>query len=100
MIVKKHKTHDGRLILAVCDSDLIGKKFNEGDMQLDLCSDFYQGEERSDEDIAKLFRCAYVVNLVGEKAVNLGLKEKIIDKAHVIQIKKIPHAQCVIVTEG
>jgi len=100
MLVKKHKTNDGRIILAVCDSDLIDKKFVEGDLQLDLCSDFYKGEERTDQEICELFKQAYIVNLVGEKSIGLGLKEKIIDKAHIIKIKNIPHAQAVIFTEG
>ena len=45
MIVKIHK-RDDRTILAVCDSDLIGRTFTEGERQLDLSSDFYKGEER------------------------------------------------------
>ncbi|MDO8740258.1 MAG: hypothetical protein Q7J54_01645 [Candidatus Woesearchaeota archaeon] len=39
MIVKQHKTKDGRLILSLCDSGLIGHVFEEGDLQLNLASD-------------------------------------------------------------
>lgn len=100
MIVKEHKTRDGRLMLAVCDSDLKRKRFSEGELQLDLSSGFYDGEERSEEFISELFKIAYVVNLVGKKAVGFGIKEGIIEKDHVMKIKGIPHAQCVIVREG
>lgn len=44
MIVKMHKTQDNRIVLAVCDNDLLDKKFEEGKMQLDLTSYFYKGE--------------------------------------------------------
>ena len=99
MIVKKHKTRDGRLLLAVCDSELKGKKFSQGQLQLDLTSDFYNGEEISDEEILKLFKTAYIVNIVGEKSVKLGLKAGIISKENIIKIAGIPYAQGVIVTE-
>ena len=40
MIVKVHRTPDGRRLIAVCDNNLLGKKFEENDLQLDLTSNF------------------------------------------------------------
>jgi len=96
MIVKKHKTRDGQLLLAVCDSELKGKKLSEKEIQLDLSSDFYNGEEMGEEEILKLFSVVYIVNLVGEKSVELAQKAKIIDKENVIMICGIPHAQGIV----
>jgi len=96
MIVKQHKTADGRIILAVCDSELVGKKFVERELQLDLSSDFYKGREMEEEKILKLFKVVQIVNLVGEKCVKLGIKAGIVDKDRVIKIKGISHAQAVI----
>lgn len=98
MIVKIHKRED-RAILAVCDSDLIGRVFTEGDRQLDLTSDFYKGEERDDKDVGDLMRNADIVNLVGPKAVAIGIQEEVITQDHVITIAGIPHAQAVIMHE-
>ena len=39
MLVKIHKSY--RNVVAVCDSDLIGKKFEEDKFQLDLKESFY-----------------------------------------------------------
>jgi hypothetical protein len=99
MIVKLHKSIEGRTILAVCDSDLVGKCFNEKGLRLDLSSNFYKGEEMSDERILNFFKVVHIVNLAGEKAVALGIKAGIIDKKHVIKIKGIPHAQALIEME-
>ncbi|MBW2977974.1 DUF424 family protein [Candidatus Woesearchaeota archaeon] len=99
MRVKQHKTADGRMILAVCDSELIGKKFVEGDLQLDLSSDFYKGEDMEEERILELFKVVHIVNLVGEKCVKLGIKAGIVDEDRVIKIKGIPHAEVVIVRD-
>ncbi len=98
MIIKIHKRED-RTIVAVCDSDLLGRKFAEGDRQLDLTSDFYKGDERDDKDVGDLIRNADIVNLVGPKAVAIGLQEEVITQDHIVTIAGIPHAQAVITHE-
>jgi len=99
MIAKLHRSYEGRVILAVCDSGLIGKCFSEDELQLDLSSNFYKGEEMSDKRILNFFKVVNIVNLVGEKAVGLGIKAGIVDRKQVIKIKGIPHAQALIVRE-
>ena len=51
ILVKVHETPNGKLI-AVCDEELLGKRYEEGNKELDLVrySDFYRGE-REDEDV-------------------------------------------------
>jgi len=96
MIVKFHKVRDGKKIIAICDEDLFGKKFEDKKLQLDLSSDFYKGKKMPEEDIIKFLSGAYIINLVGEKSINLGLKQGLIDKGNIIYVKKIPHAQAVL----
>ena len=96
MIVKVHKTQEGKKIVAVCDEELIGKKLKEKNIQLDLSSGFYNGEKKSEEDILKLFDEAYIVNLVGENAVNLGKKAGIVLEENVLYVHKIPHVQAIL----
>ena len=38
-----------RNILAVCDSELIGKKFEEGKLQIDVKENFFKGEETDEK---------------------------------------------------
>lgn len=92
MIVKIHK-REGKTIVAVCDDNLSGKRIEEGDLQLDLTSDFYSGEERSGVEAGDIMRNADVVNLVGEEAVKIGIEEGIIEKSNIIYVAGIPHAQ-------
>ncbi len=93
MIVKVHKSPENRIIVAICDKDLFGKKFEEGKLQLDLSSDFYNGEEKNIKEIADLIRNADIINLVGEKSVQLGLTEEIISDEDVKKIDNIPYSQ-------
>jgi len=96
MIVKIHKTQDGRKMVAVCDKELIGKKFEEKKLQLDLTSNFYNGDEKEGDEIIKIFRGAYIINLVGEKSIKFGLKNDIISDDNIIYVDKIPHAQAIL----
>jgi hypothetical protein len=98
MILKLHKKGE-KVAAAVCDSELLGKKFDEGKLQLDLASDFFKGEEKDDLTIGDTIRNADSVNLVGEKAVKLGIDEGIIDAEHVKKIAGIPYAQAANVHE-
>ncbi len=98
MIINLHKK-EGRIVAAVCDSELLGKKFDEGKLQLDLASDFYKGEEKDDITVGDTIRNADSVNLVGEKAVKLGIDEGIIDAGQVKKIAGIPYAQAAVVRE-
>lgn len=92
MIVKIHRINNQKII-AICDSDLIGKKFEQGNLQLDLASDFYRGDEKSEKEALELLKEAYIVNIAGKKSVDLALKAGILDLKGVIKIKNIPHAQ-------
>ena len=75
---------------------IIVKKLEEKNLQLDLTSSFYNGEEKEEKEIAKLFHEAYIINLVGNDSVNLGLKLGILSKSNIIHIKKVPHAQVIL----
>lgn len=98
MILKLHKK-GGKIVAAVCDTEIYGKKFEEGKKQLDLSSDFYDGEEKDDMTVGDTIRNADHVNIVGEKAVKLGIKEGVIEEDHVLKISGIPYAQAVIIHE-
>ena len=92
MIVKVHERREGSII-SVVDKELIDKKFEENDLQLDLSSNFYKGDEKSFEEVGDLIRNAYGVNLVGGKAIRLAIEEGIIDEKMVKKISGIPYYQ-------
>ena len=95
MILKLHKRVD-KVIVAVCDSELLGKKFEEGKLQLDLTSNFYNGDEKEDLIIGDTIRNADSINLVGEKSIQLAIDEELIDESQVKKIAGIPYAQAIL----
>ena len=100
MIVKKHVTHEGRSVLAICDKEILGKKFEEGELQLDLTSQFYQGEEMSEEEILNILPKINSLNIVGQKSIDFAIKNKLLREENVKKIDNVPYAMCMFVEEN
>jgi uncharacterized protein len=94
MLVKIHKSY--RNVVAVCDSDLLGKKFEQGKLQIDLTGQFFNGEEMAEEQVISIMEDERTedatFNIVGEDAVSLALKVGIISEEGIIRIGTIPLA--------
>lgn len=90
-----------RDVVAVCDSELLGKRFEEpGDnivKQLDIKENFYKGKEgkevSEDEliDVMKnMSREDATFNIVGEKSVDAALKAGIITEENIGHVQGVP----------
>ncbi|MFH1500582.1 MAG: DUF424 family protein [archaeon] len=94
MKVKVHRSY--RDVVAICDSELLGKTFEEGKKFLDIRETFYNGEEVSEEKIIKTildFTAEDATfNIVGEKSVNLALKTGIISEEGIKKVQGVPFA--------
>ncbi|MEK6967114.1 MAG: DUF424 family protein [Nanoarchaeota archaeon] len=93
LVLKAHKTDDGRYFVVIIDKELIGKKFDDGELQLDLTSQYYNGDESDEERVLKVLSKAYSATFVGKKSVELGISKGYIEKERVIQISGIPTSQ-------
>ena len=89
--------NQGRKIVVIIDSNLVGKKVEENNRQLDLTAEFYKGEETDDEEVKNIVKGVYILHIVGRESIALALKEGWIDEANIIQIKGIPHAETMII---
>jgi len=83
-----------RDIVAICDSELIGQKFEQGDFQLNVKESFYKGEEKTPEQTMQIMQDMQkedaTFNIVGKKSCNIALKAGIIDKDSIKEIQDIP----------
>jgi hypothetical protein len=84
------------ILVAVCDSELIGRTFREGELHLSVNEDFFKGSPADEYEVKKALEDATIANLVGEQAVACGIDSGIIDEHCVITIDGIPHAQMVL----
>ncbi len=85
-----------RDIVAVCDSELIGKRFEEDLFQLDVKESFFKGEIKSREEIIEIMKDMKLedatFNIMGERAVATALEAGVIEEGHIGKIAGIPYA--------
>lgn len=89
-----------RDVVAICDSTLLGKRFEESFKgtirQLDVKESFYKGELVSEEKAIEAMKDMAsedaTFNIVGEKSVNAAIKAGVILKESVGKIQGIPFA--------
>ncbi len=94
MLVKIIKSH--RDVVAVCDSELLGKKFESGKFQLDVKENFFNGKEMDEiqaiEVMKRMSSDDATFNIVGKNSVSAALKAGIIAEEGVGEIQGVPFA--------
>jgi len=94
MLIKIHESY--RTIVALCDSDLIGKTFSEGIRQIELTPNFFQGIEKNKVEILEILRDMEkedaTFNIVGKESIECAIETGIISKDGIIEIDGVPVA--------
>lgn len=92
--LKIHQSY--RNVIAMCDEELIGKKFDEGIKQLNVTESFYKGQLITKKEAQSILHAQdkedATFNIVGEKSVALALETDIIAKESIGYVNKIPFA--------
>jgi len=92
LLLNERDTGKGRLV-SVCDADLIGETFENGELSLTVNADFYEGEPADEAAIVgSLAKCS-VANIVGTEAVDLALEHGFVEEENVLDIDGTRHAQ-------
>lgn len=82
----------GKTLLAACDEEILGKRFEDGNLVLDIKEGFYRGEKAGNE-VVELFQKADIINIAGNKIISLAIKGGWVSKKGIIKVKGTPHAQ-------
>jgi|TARA_B100001971_G_C17921071_1_gene397807 hypothetical protein len=94
ILLKVHKSY--RFVVAVCDKELLGKKFVDGKRQLDLTGEFFKGEEfgldEASEKICKLVEEDATFNVIGNKSVKIMKDLEIIRDEGILKVSGVPFA--------
>ena len=86
---------DKNLLVAVCDTGLVGETFREGKLKLEVKPDFYQGVTTTIEEALRVISSADIVNLVGRRIVDAALNAGLVSPSAVISIAGVKHVQIV-----
>ncbi len=92
--LKKYDTEKG-LMVAACDSGVLGRELKSDNLRLHVREGFYKGDLTDGAGLIDALHEANIANLVGEDTVQCAIGEGYIDAACVIRIGGVPHAQMV-----
>jgi hypothetical protein len=94
MLVKIHQAY--RYVVAICDSELLGKKYKEDKIVLDVKENFFNGDEVDEDKIIQIIRDMTTedatFDIIGEKSINTALKCGLINKEGIKYVQGIPFA--------
>ena len=96
MFTVTHKKGPHGLIIVVTDTEILGKYFHEDNRQLDLRSQFYQGEEMDEEKTKVIMHSGSIIHFTGKNSVALGISLDLIEEKNVLIVQDIPHAEVVV----
>ena len=94
MLVNIIKTY--RDVVAICDSELLGKCFEDDLFQLNVKESFYKGEKKTEQEVIQIIKDMKsedaTFNIVGERSTNCAIKAGLISEDSIKTIQGIPFA--------
>jgi hypothetical protein len=94
MYLKIHQ-HEAETLIAVCDCDILGKKFTDGRLKIEVTADFFSGEKASCSEVEAALKAATMANFVGSKAVEHAISLGYVERDCTLSIDGVPYAQMV-----
>ncbi len=92
MYIKIHKSY--RNVVALCDAELIGKKFEDEKRQLDCRENFYKDKLLTKDEAIRILQQQTkedaTFNIVGIKSIQASIEAGLITKENIDKIQNIP----------
>ncbi|MFC2154423.1 DUF424 domain-containing protein [Candidatus Altiarchaeota archaeon] len=92
--VKVHTEGEDNLV-AVCDKEILGKTFSQGDLEFRVKESFYGGDILDLAETLELISKASNVNLVGNRIVDEILSKGLLNQECILEVAGVKHAQIV-----
>ena len=92
LLLNERETQKGRLV-AVCEAELLGESFENGELSLTVNEEFYDGAEADEEAVVNSLANCSVANIVGTKAVEIAIEHGFVEEENVLDLGGTRHAQ-------
>jgi hypothetical protein len=83
------------ILLAICDSEMLGKTLRQGKIIFHIKNEFYNGGKTTVEEAVSMIENSTIVNIVGKNCVEKAIAKGYVHPDAVLQIEGVPHAQIV-----
>lgn len=91
----KTTIHGRETLVACCDEELLGRVLEGGRVPFKVSESFYKGVLVEPEEALEFIKRGTVVNLVGQRIVEVATNAKLVHPAAILYLGKVPHAQVV-----
>ena len=85
----------GDVLVAVCDENVLGKKFLFNNLIFEVKESFYKGEKNKLEEVKPVLKRATILNLVGSETIRKCIEWGYIKEENVLNLGDTVHAQMV-----
>ena len=83
------------VLLAICDTEILGKTLREGKIVFNVKEEFYKGARVAIEEAVDMITNSTIVNMVGKNIVQKAIEKGYVHPEAVLNIEGVPHAQIV-----
>ncbi|HNX40493.1 MAG TPA: DUF424 family protein [Methanothrix sp.] len=83
------------VLVAVCDCAVLGKKFTEGRLKIEVDPEFFGGEKASCAEVEAALASATMANFVGSKTIEHAISLGYVERDNVLSLQGVPYAQMV-----
>jgi hypothetical protein len=83
------------VLLAICDTEILGKTLREGKIVFTVKQEFYKGARVAIEEAVDMIANSTIVNMVGKNIVQKAIEKGHVHPEAVLSIDGVPHAQIV-----
>jgi len=87
------KKEGNKVLLAICDEELLGKTLREGKIVFKISEDFYKGKKISVDQAVSMIENSTIINLIGNECVKKAIENGYVHPGAVLKIEGISHAQ-------
>jgi len=77
-------------VLNICDSELLGKKITQDELNMNISENYYGGKLVEKEEAKSLLKNSAIINMVGKESVSLSIELGIGSENGVKTISGIP----------
>ena len=91
---KVHR-HPDEVLISICDEEILGQTFRGEKSRITVTEEFYGGDLVEEGFVLNNIGSFTILNIVGNRIVELALREGLISGARILTIGEVKHAQAV-----
>ncbi|HOW04871.1 DUF424 domain-containing protein [Methanospirillum hungatei] len=91
MLLRIHRSADDKEVIGLCDRELIGRTFSEGEISISINEAFFGNQPASEEEVIRVLMTGDNITIFGKRCVDLAVSHGILEPDSCRLISGIPY---------